>query len=130
AAHQLADPALRHVARKRHRALRAIDRKHGPHHIVVRTGGIVDAQRKQERGAGQALAVLSEVTLVKIERRLAVELKQNVAARAGDPPVRPELVPAAGTAMPDPDRVAIEADRRADLVSRLAIGTAPRRPPS
>ena len=62
-------------------------------------------------GAGQALGVfLAEIALVEIERRLAVELEQHVALGAGDAAARAELVPAAGAAVADADRSAVEAD--------------------
>ena len=39
AAHELRDPAFRHVAGEGHRARLAVDRKNGAHHVVVGLGG-------------------------------------------------------------------------------------------
>src|SRR6202040_4082111 len=72
---------------------------------------------------GQTLdLVFVEIALVKIERRLSVELEHHVAFRPGDPATRSEPVPAAGRAVPDADVLAIETDRADDLGARRAIG--------
>ena len=109
----------RHIAGERHRARLVVDRENGADDVVVRPLRIEDAQREQQTGTGQTPRLfLAEIAFVKIERRLAVELEQHVAVRSGDLAPRPELVPAAGAAVTDTDRLAVEPDRRNHVLAR------------
>lgn len=85
-AHQLRAPAFGHVvidpsARSMPRIVRT---------ILFRTVWIADLDRECLAGSRQALGVVfSEITFVEFERRLAVELEQHPAGRAGDPAAGP-----------------------------------------
>ena len=80
-AHQLRGPTLGNIAGERHGAGFVIDRQNGPHDVMIRPLGIENAQRKQQAGARQASCFLvAQIKFVKVERRLAVELEQHVAA--------------------------------------------------
>ncbi len=93
--------------------LRAIDREDRAYELMVGTPGVMDLERKKQRRSGQGLdLVITEIALVKIQRRPAVELEQHISFSRRDPPFRSEHVPAAGAAVADPDRAAIEPDRR------------------
>ena len=62
----------------------SVDGEDGAHDVLVGLRRIADQQREQQAGAGQALGILlAEIALVEIERRLAVELVQHVAAASG-----------------------------------------------
>ena len=88
-------------------------RQHGADEPVVGTPGIVDLQRKQQRGAGQRLdLVFAEIALVEVQCRPAVQLESTLPLADGDPPFRAEHVPAAGAAVTDPDRASVQSDRR------------------
>src|ERR1700677_634041 len=122
AAHQLRRPAFGNVAGKRHGARFVIYGEDGAGDIVGWPLRIENAQRKQQAGTRQASGfVLTQIKLVEVERRLAVEFEQNVAARSGDLTARAKLVPATGAAVADPDRRTIEADCRDHVFARSAI---------
>src|SRR4029077_4081705 len=122
-AHQLRRPALRDVAGEVHRALVAIDRQHGAHDGGVGPLQVVDLNGKQQCGAGQPLRFVGpEIALIEIERRLAIELIEDIAYGSRHLPAGSEQVPSAGAAMADPDGSAIEADAGNDPGARRAIG--------
>src|SRR6476660_1490349 len=122
-AHQLRRPALRDVAGEGHRALVAIDRQYSAHDRGIGPLQVVDLDGKQQCGAGQPFRfVRPEIALVEIERRLAIELIEDIARGSRHLPAGSEQVPSAGAAMADPDGAAIEADAGNDAGARRAIG--------
>jgi hypothetical protein len=112
AAHELGDPALRHVAGKGHRALLAVDGQHGANHLLIGLSGIADQQREEQGGAGQTPSVVcAEIPFIEIKRGLAVELVEHIAGRTADAAARAEFVSAASAAVANAHRIAVEADR-------------------
>ena len=74
-------------------------------------------------GAGQPLGFVGpEIALIEIERRLAIELIEDIAYGSRHLPAGSEQVPSAGAAMADPDGSPIEADAGNDAGARRAIG--------
>jgi hypothetical protein len=56
-----------------------IDRENRAHHRGVRTAGIVNLDRKQQRRPRKTLRILgTQVALVKVERGLSVQFEENV----------------------------------------------------
>jgi hypothetical protein len=123
AAHELRRPSFRHIAGEGHAAGLAINRENGADDVVIRPFRIADQQWKEQGGARQTLGVVfAEITHIELERRLAVQFEQDIAAGAGDAAARPELVPAAGAAMADAHGVAVEADGAHRPAARRAVG--------
>src|SRR5579872_6425820 len=94
--HELRGPILRYVAGECHGPRLAVDGEDGADNIVLRPLGIENAQWEQQTGSGQSLGLgFAEIALIEIERGLAIEFEQYIAARFGYPAARSKFVPAA-----------------------------------
>ena len=60
--------------------------------------------------------MLTEVGLIQLQGRLAIEIVQHIAFGARDHPLRPEGVPSAQRAVTHPQPVAIQPDRGNDIL--------------
>jgi hypothetical protein len=70
--------------------------------------GRPDAEREEQAGGGQAGGLVAEIAFVEVERRLRIELEQDVALGAGGQPLWPERVPADERRVPRPERLAVK----------------------
>jgi len=124
--HQLRAVALRDVAGEGERLLGLVDREERSNESLVVVLRRAEREGEEEAGAGEVLGLLTEVLLVELEGRLAVELEEHVALALGDDALRTELVPATLAAVADLDVIAVEADGgdhvRLDLVAESDPG--------
>ena len=108
--HQAGDAARRDVSGEGQRTVFFANAEDGPHQRFVAAVLAPHREREQQGRPGQALRTLAQVGLVQVERRLAVELVQHIAAGAGDAPLRSEVRPSGVATVAHPQAVAVQTD--------------------